>query len=562
MKRCPECRRDYFDDSLAYCLDDGSVLVDGPASSDEPGTAVLYQASGDEPATQILAQNTSSPNIAASRVENAPRSRFTNRTLLFAALGVAIFLLTGLYAYKYLGAGNRHIESIAVMPFVNDSGNADVEYLSDGMTETLIKSLSKIPNISVKARSSVFRYKGKQTAVKDVAADLGVQAVLNGHIVQHGDEIALSLELIDAATETVLWTERYTRKQAELVALQSEIAKDVSNNLMSRLSPDDSAKVAKGYTADPGAYQQYLKGQYLLNEATPESQKQSIEYFDKAIGADPNFALAYSAKADVYTLLGTVYNAQMPPNEALQNARQAAETALRLDPSLSAAYTSRAWIKFRFDWDWSGAEEDFKKAIALDPRDAHAHHWYGEFLVCMGRGEESLSELRTARDLEPFSAIISWNLGKNLYDMKRYDEALSEFERTLKLDAKFSRVFRFTSDIYEQKGMMNEAFDAFLKQPEVVPLDANQLRHIFETEGLAAARRKAITQYIEHGGNTMFRAIGFAYLNQKQKAMDELEKAYSERTGALVGLKNESIWDNLRDEPRFEELIKKMKFPA
>jgi TolB-like protein/Tfp pilus assembly protein PilF len=477
-------------------------------------------------------------------------------------LGVAVILLGGaFFGYRYFRSDVRQINSIAVMPFVNDSGNPDIDYLSDGMTENLIKGLTNIPNVSVKARSSVFRYKGQEPDMKKVAADLGVQALLNGHVSQRGDEIALSLELIDASTENVLWTERYLRKQAELVSLQSEIARDVSDSLRAKLSPDDQAKVTKEYTANPDAYQFYLKGRYLLSKATPESQKQSVEYFDKAIALDPNFSLAYSGKADAYTLLGTVFNAQMSPGEAMQNARVAAENALKLDPSLAAAYTSRAWIKFRFDWDWPGAEEDFKRATALEPRNAQAHQWYGEFLSCMGRHDEAIAEMKSARDLEPFSPIISWNLGKALFTAARYDEAMTEFQRTLELDPNFSRVFRFISILYERKGMMKEAFEAFSKQQEIASLDAADLRHTFETEGLPAARRKAFEWYSRQADTPIMRALAYAALNKKQNAVDELEKAYADRAGALVGLKTENPWDSLRDEPRFQDLLRRMKFP-
>jgi TolB-like protein len=564
MKKCPQCHRDYNDDSLSFCLDDGAELLFGPSSTDDPATAILSNTSQPHDAatrTQILATD---QTLTTNSSDSSPRKYVSLRALM-VLLAVALVLVAGIFGYRYLGSTRAGvINSIAVMPFANTSGNVEFEYLSDGITEVLIKNLSSIPNLNVKARSSVFRYKGQQPDIKKVASELGVQALLNGRVAQLGDEITLSLELIDTGNENVIWSEQYVRKQADLAKLQNEIAKDVSNKLKAKLTATEQSKLNQAYSADPQAYQLYLKGQFLLNKARQESQRQSIDYFRQAIDIDPNFGEAYASMADAYTILGTTFNAQMSPAEAMRNARAAAEKALQLDPNLSNAYTSLAWIEFRFDWNWEAAETNLKKSIELDPKNARAHQWYGEFLASMRRYDESIAEHRSARDLEPFSVIITWNLGKALFDAHRDDEAIAELNKSLEVDNSFPRTYRFLSILYEEKGMMKEAFAAFLKQPEILQLPPDQvteLRTIFESKGMAAARRKGAERYLAVAESPVQRAVGYATLGEKKLALEWLEKAFTERNGSLVGLNSERSWDALRNEPRFQELITRMNFP-
>jgi tetratricopeptide (TPR) repeat protein len=254
----------------------------------------------------------------------------------------------------------------------------------------------------------------------------------------------------------------------------------------------------------------------------------------------------------------------MSTDEAMRNARAAAEKALQLDPNLSKAYTSLAWIEFRFDWNWEAAETNFKKSIELDPKNAHAHQWFGEFLASMRRYDESIAEHRTAGDLEPFSVIITWNLGKALFDAHRDDEAIAALNKSLEIDNNFPRTYRFLSVLYEEKGMMKDAFEAFLKQPEIASLPPDQLaelRTIFETKGIAAARRKGAERYLAVAATSAQKAVGYAALGEKQLALDWLEKACDERSGTLVGLNSDRLWDAVRNEPRFQDLIRRMNFP-
>ncbi|MEO6334838.1 MAG: hypothetical protein ABIO91_07620, partial [Pyrinomonadaceae bacterium] len=354
MKRCPECRRDYYDDSLSFCLDDGVALLEGPSSIDEPATAILHSTSAPiEAATQAQIHMTGQTAVlptGTNEVEVRKALGFDKR-LLSVPLLLAIAVLAVFVGYRYFASANsKEIKSIAVMPFANDSGNADVEYLSDGMTETLIKSLSGLPGLDVKPRSAVFRYKGKDTDLQLIATELNVQAILNGRIAQRGDQLSLTLELVDVQKNSVIWTEQYQRKQSDIVSLQSEIAKDVSTKLLAKLSGADETKVTKAAAADPEAYQAYLKGRYYWNRRTTLNIKKAIEQFKLATDRDPNYALAFVGLADCYAVLNEY--AGTPTSEAVPLARTYAERALALEPQLAEPHATLAFVN-EHSWQWS-----------------------------------------------------------------------------------------------------------------------------------------------------------------------------------------------------------------
>ena len=389
MKRCPECRRDYYDDSLLYCLDDGNALLEGPAtasSGDEPATAILHStaAPGEAP-TRAQIHTTEQTAVLPSGITEVPKTKGFDKRLLFAPVALAVIVLGGFFGYRYVTQA-KQIESIAVMPFVNEGGNADVEYLSDGMTETLIKSLSELPNLNVKPRSSVFRYKGKDTDLKTIGKELNVEAILNGRVIQRGEQLTLSLELVDVKDDKVLWTESYGRKQSDLVSLQSEIAKDVSTKLKSKLSGADEAKVTKTSTSNPEAYQAYLKGRYYWNRRTGENLKKAIEQFKAATDRDPNYALAYAGLADCYVVLNQY--AGTPLTETIPQTKAYAERAISIDGQLADPHTSLGVI-YEQSWKWAEAEQEFKRAIELNPNYATAFHWYAAFLRNTGRTNEA-----------------------------------------------------------------------------------------------------------------------------------------------------------------------------
>jgi TolB-like protein len=371
MKHCPECNRVETDDSLVFCRTDGAALVGNSSANDrEAGTVRLSAPSGPtDTATSILPRTTNTASNRgtgpttvlpaqpqSSATGKLTKSKFKRNLIIVFVTMIVSAAAIGVGRSLYLSSGTKQISSIAVMPFINESRNADVEYLSDGMTETLIKSLSNLSNLDVKPRSAVFRYKGKDTDLQTIAKELNVQAILNGRVAQRGDQLTLSLELVDVQKNSVLWTEQYQRKQSDLVSLQSEIAKDVSTNLKAKLSGAEETKVAKNATADPEAYQAYLKGRYYWNRRTAENLKKAIEQFKSATDRDPNYALAFVGLADCYGVLNEY--AGTPSSETLPQAKAYAERALTIDDQLAEAHATLGLISDG-SWQWSEAEREF-----------------------------------------------------------------------------------------------------------------------------------------------------------------------------------------------------------
>ncbi len=399
-------------------------------------------------------------------------------------VSVLAVLLVAVIGFGYWFFANRSInsapiESIAVLPFQNASGNADVEYLSDGITESLISSLSQLSRLSVKARSSVFRYKGKEIEIKKIGQELSVQAVLIGRVVQRENNLTLFVELVDAATEKVLWSENYTRSLSNLVALQSEIARDISNKLRTKLSGADEQRVTKKYTKNTEAFKLYLQGRYYSSRNNPEKIKKGIEFFEQAIALDPNYALAYAGIADTYYNLSYLH---LPPKEAMPKAKAAALKALEIDDTLSEAHTSLALVKTFYDWEWSGAEKEYKQAIELNQNNAQAHEWYGWYLALVGRPDESLAEIKRAEEINPFST--GWSLGVSFFFAHRYDQAIEQLQKTIEMEPNIPLAHFHLAASYEQKGMYNEAIEEFRKASDMLggSTDAS-LGHAYAVSG-------------------------------------------------------------------------------
>jgi serine/threonine-protein kinase len=490
-----------------------------------------------------------------------------------AVAAIALALLVGgvaLVAFILRGRiTNAAIQSIAVMPFVNESGNADLEYLSDGLTETLISSLSQLPNLNVKARSSVFRYKGKETNPQTVGKELNVQAVLNGRVAQRGDQLTLTLELVDVQTENVIWSEQYNRKQSELVSLQSEIARDVSSKLKLKLSGADEQKLNKVYTTNPDAYQLYLKGRFYWNKLTPKDLRQSLEFYQQAIDKDPAFALAYVGISDTYMGLGIpdVMLGVIPPQESVRKARNAADKALEIDPTLAEAYASRAHVKWK-DRDWAGADEDFKHSIELNGNYSNAHRFYAIYLVSMGRSEEAVREVRRSEELEPLSVSVKAHVAFIFYFARRYDEAIAAGKKAVELDAMSTVAHQRLGSAYEQTGMFPEAIAEFQKAVDGsnrVQLAVASLAHAFALAGKRAEAEKLLAELRQRSGSeyvsSYLIAEIYVALGEKEAAFNLLDKAYDERSIDLVLAKVDPRLDPLRDDPRFQEFVKKVGIP-
>jgi tetratricopeptide (TPR) repeat protein len=431
------------------------------------------------------------------------------------------------------------------------------------MTDTLISSLTQLPNLSVKARSSVFRYKGKSTDLKTLGKELNVQAILNGHVVQRGDQLTLSLELVDVATENAIWSQQYNRKQSDLVSLQSEIARDVSGKLKTKLSGTEESKVTKAYTADTEAYQLYLKGRFYWNRRTGESLKQAVGFFNQAIEKDPNYALAYAGLAESYELF-TLYSVALP-QESMPKAKAAALRAIELDDSLAEAHSALGIYLSNYSWNQPAAEREFRRAIELNPNYPTAHQQLANYcLMAMGRFDESIAEGRRAEELDPLSPIISTDVGANLTRARRLDEAIAQFDRTLTLDPNFFAARYALGTAYHAKGKYGEAIAEFRKalalndDPWVKALLARSLAKSGQRDEavklLGELQSESANRYVASSGM----AVVLGALGEKDKAFVWLEKEVTDRTPRPPLFSVNPVFDDLRDDPRFADLVRRV----
>jgi eukaryotic-like serine/threonine-protein kinase len=484
-----------------------------------------------------------------------------NRNLNYIVLSVSLLTTIGLlYWFVLRGAAVREqIESVAVMPFANESGSADNDYLSDGMTESLINSLSQIPKLNVKARSTVFRYKGRERDARAVGRELNVQAILNGRVTQRGDQLTLSLELIDVDTENVIWSERYNRRQTDLVALQSEIARDVSQKLKTKLTGAEERKLAKNYTENPEAYQLYLQGRYFWNKQTNKEVEKSLEYFQRAIALDPNYALAYAGIADALSL-----NVIGATRERMTKAYEAALKAVSLDPELAEAHTALGRILAAYDYDFAGAEREMRRAIELNANYATAHHFLGDLLSVLGRHTEAEVEFRRALELEPLSVPINSIYGSALISARRYDEGIARLKKTLEMDPNFAAAHARLSIAYHALGRYDESIE---ERAKFLELNGDSQSAAATRESFAKGGWRGFLLFMtgnDRPSNLSFylQAVFLTALGEKDKAFAALEKSYENREISLTqGLKVDPRLDPLRDDPRYQELLKKVGFP-
>ena len=579
MKRCPQCGRDY-DLSMSFCLDDGAELLYGPAAGDDPVTAISsvpLEASGGSRFTQEAEPKTAilRPPITGNGSDSPSSSRPVVKRFVAVPIVLTVLVISSFFGYRYFASsGTDQIDSIAVMPFVNDSANADVEYLSDGMTETLIGSLTQLPNLNVKARSSVFRYKGKETDAKTLGKELNVEAILNGRVAQRGDQLTLSVELVDAQTENAIWSQQYTRKQNDLMALQSEIARDVSNKLRAKLSGAEQNQIAKNYTTNAEAHQLYLKGRYYWNKRMEADIKRSIEFFDKAIALDPGYALAYAGLADAYQVLPNLPG--VSPEDNYPKARAAAQKALEIDPNLAEPHAALGVVLHEHDWNFVEAEKSFKRSIELNPNYASAHQWYGEYLMNMGRFDEAIIETELAQQLDPLSMIINVVLGRAYFAAQRYDDAIAQYKKVIEIYPDHPATYFRLIDVYYAKEMFEQAIEERQKlgialgvPPERVEKRAATLKDVYRKSGGRGYWQKLLEfeQEDARSRNREMSPIELARfqvrMGNNQHALDLLEKTFAggKRDPQLVRLKSEPGWDSLRSEPRFTDLLLRIGLP-
>jgi serine/threonine-protein kinase len=488
-----------------------------------------------------------------------------NKGALIAFAAILVLLLSGVYFY-FSRSRETTIDSIAVMPFVNVEGDPNMEYLSDGITESLTDSISQLPTLSVIAHSSVFRYKGRNTDPQTVGHELGVRALLMGRIVQRGDRLVVSAELVDVENNRRLWGGQYDRRPSDILAVQSEISREISEQLRSRLTNEEQKRLTKHYTENTDAYQDYLKGRYYWNKRTGEDLKRAIDYFNEAIAKDPRYALAYAGLADCYIVIPNY--SDVSTQEAYIKAKEAALKALEIDDSLAEAHISLGGIKNDYEWDFAGAETEFKRALTLNPNYATAHHWYAQFLSPMGRHEEALAEIKRAQSLDPLSLIINAVVGDTYIKGRQYDLAIDQLHKTIEMDKNFILAHRYLGKAYLEKGMYNEAIAAFHTADSLAGQSLERtesLRRAYTSGGAEGFWRKQLELLkadSDKGALLDYEIAGvYARLGDNEQSVRWLEKAYRAHDPYLVYVKTDPPFDKFRSDSRVIDLMHRVGLP-
>ena len=494
-----------------------------------------------------------------------------NRRLRNAVLGIAglaaLTVIVSLFVRNARKLYPKDIESVAVLPFTNLSNDPELDYVSDGITENLINRLSQKSRLKIIAYNSVFRYKGKEVDARDVGTALGVQALVIGRIAQRGDELSVSIELIDARDSSHIWGDHRGGKITELRFLQQELVKDLTDSLRLQFTSDEQKANTKNYTDDAEAYQNYLKGRYFWNKRTEAGLKRGIEYFQKSVERDPTYALAYAGLADSYIMMA---NWRFSPSaEGYEKSRAAALRALELDPQLAEAKTSLAYSTLLYQWDWRGAEQGFREAIAMSPNYASAHHFYSICLLTAGRQAEALAEIQRAQELDPLSLIITSVHGWIFYEGRQFEPATEYFRKTLEMDSQYVPALLDLGACYLRRGDNQKAMEQFEKARAAGGETGRVLADIAQAYALSGQRSSAlkILDQLEQSSNSRFVSafdLSFVYaaLGQKTRAIQLLEKAADEKVGWIISLEVEPGFDSLRAEPRFQKLAERVGVPA
>src|SRR5215510_12602380 len=537
------------------------------ASRDTQTEMVTMPTVGRSQVTTVAESVTASSN---SGVTPAPRSK---RWLLYGVAGVFGVLLLVAAAVLF-ASSSPPINSVAILPFVNDSKDPNAEYLSDGITESIINSLSQLPNLKVMSRNAAFRFKGSNLDPVEAGRNLDVGAVLTGRLVKLDDRFVIKTELIKVADGSQLWGDEYKGSLADIFSVQDEVSKKISQSLRLRLTGEDEEKLAKRYTHDAEAYQLYLKGRYFWNRRNEEGFRNGIDYFKRAEEKDPTFALAFSGLADSYALLCDI--GVVRPVDEMPKAKAAAQKAVDADPALAEAYTSRAFMRLAYDWDWLGAQNDFQQALKLNPKYPTAHQWYASYLMQMGKFSLAKAEIEEAHNLDPLSPIISANSGLYSYYEHNYDDAIAKYKVTLQSDPDFWVARHYLALAYVQKGMHQEAIAELrklIKAPSSGPIPdqvieaeseaSSSLGFVYGIAGRQAEARAILAQldalakrrYV----SPLYFAIVSAGLRDNDKAIEYLNQAFEARHPGLVLIRIEPMFDVLRGDERFKQLLKRFE---
>jgi eukaryotic-like serine/threonine-protein kinase len=530
---------------------------------------VRYQSTADIRADlKRLRRDTENANGAITGRTDKTRTKIWWLTKPAIIAGVVAVVALAAAAYLFRPPSSQMIDSIAVLPFSNAGADPSMEYLSDGITEGIIDRLSGLPNIKVISRTSAFRYKNRDIEPRKIARELGVEALVTGRVIQRGNDLSVSAELVDASQDKQLWGEQYNRGLADIASVPQEIASAISANLRVRLTSDEKTRLGKPYSADAEAYQLYLKGRYHANQATADGYRKGIEYFRQAIDKDPGYALAYASLADSYAGLGGGA-AFAPPRETLPKATAAATRALELDDSLAEAHAALAYARFFSDWNWASAERDFRRAIDLNPSSSISHARYSEILGTRGLFDESVAEGERAQKLDPLSAQVLSQLGYAYLSAHRYDEAIAQFQSALELDPNAGNIRAQLAWTYGAKRMYPQAIAEYKKiaEPDRAMTEETQtvtsgLGWLYAVSGRRADALRLAQELKDLSAHAYVDpynvAVVYAGLGDKDEAFRWLEKGYEQRSSGMPYLPSDVFWSGMRSDPRYADLLRRM----
>ncbi|MEO8595629.1 MAG: protein kinase [Candidatus Solibacter sp.] len=555
------------DSSATRIASDVSVSQTAPIARPDTGSAGTPSArrvSGSASNQTVPASSSPAPPSASSAPSvpsgEAPRALGRSRFALAGAIVGALALLSVVLAFWLLRDTGG--DSLAVLPFVNVAADPSIEYLSDGLSESIINNLSQLPKLSVRSFSSVARYRGKDLNPAAAGKELSVKTVLTGRLVKRGDEFAISAELIDVRNDRQIWGAKYTRKVSDMMTIQDQISGEISDKLQMRLSGEEKQRLTRHATENTEAYQLYLQGRYFWNKRTLEGVQQSIDFFQQAIQKDARYALAYAGEADAYALMVDLN--VLPAREVTPKVKAAATKALELDDSLSEAHTSLGFAKFR-EWDWSGAEQEFKRAISLNGAYWPAHAWYGEYLTALGRFDEAQAELSRAGELSPMSPAVSVSQGYRAYYARKAALAAEQCQKAAAMEASFAPAHICLGRAYLQKGSPAEANTEFRKALQLSDGDTNDLAALGLGLALShesAEARKILDQLKERAQQTyvqpMWVAVIHVALGETDQAFDWMKKGYEDQSPWLAYLKVDPLFDGVRQDTRFTAMLRRV----
>jgi TolB-like protein/DNA-binding winged helix-turn-helix (wHTH) protein/Flp pilus assembly protein TadD len=548
---------------------DGRTKRPESAARDLPGTAPAPQLQGNGliVAPAIAPRPEPGQPLKGNELTVAPKRLWTRRWVIVAlalSLGLAILAV---WLFRSRGRPPARIRSLAVLPLESLSGDASQNYFADGMTDELITDLAQISALRVISRTSVMVYKGARKPLPQIARELNVDAVVEGTVLRSGDQVRITAQLIDAATDKHLWSQSYEGELRDTLALQDRVARAIAEQIQINLTPREQAALKNVKAVNPEAYESYLKGRYFWNKRTAESLKVALAYFNQAIEEDPKYAQAYSGLADTYALLGDWQYAAMTPREAFPKAKAAALKALELDSTLGEAHNSLAFVLDGFDWDLDAGGKEFRRALELSPGYATAHHWYAWHLALLGRYDAAIAEMRKAENLDPLSLIINADLAELLVMAHAYDESIEQSRKTIEMDPNFAFAHNQLGQAYLQKQMYEEAVAELQKAVQLSGGSPTSIANLARAYAVSGKRSEAVKLLndLKKRANPAYSyaseiAVIYVALGDKDQAMNWLEKGYAERFNPGVLLR--PGFDPLRSDSRFQNLVHRVGLPG